>query len=500
MVLFLMWGSVVVGQESKPHQKAGDVAIEKATVRGRDVGSVEYELGTLFVRENRAEATSRLIGVGFARFKALGKPEAPPVFLLPGGPGSSYLPELKGAGMRPGLVADVQRMRAFADVVLVDQRGFSERGDVLRHRHSYPADPANEPGSLERSTRAFAELARSASAAFAQKGFDLRGYTVKECANDVAELATALGYQQVILFGGSFGSQWSFAIMKQHPTRVARALLTGVEPLDHGYDMPGHVVAAMQRIWFDADRDERLKPYLPPGGVMAAARDVVRRLEREPVRVTLAGVKDAQTGEPVTITLGVEDFRRAPALRTTEGPAFILTLYHGKYDQWAAMMNMQRRGRTVDFPLIGALIDSSLGVTPKRLHQLRTDPGTMILGHWNFDSYLATAEIWPTPDVGDDFRTAVDCEIPVVFVHGNWDTSTPIENVLEVLPYFRHGRLMVVERGGHGALGQVSRQLPKVYDQLLNYLKTGDHKGLPTRVEVSWPRFSVPSFPAPERK
>jgi hypothetical protein len=63
--------------------------------------------------------------------------------------------------------------------------------------------------------------------------------------------------------------------------------------------------------------------------------------------------------------------------------------------------------------MIGPLIDTSLGVTPKREYLLRTDAGTEFLGHWNFDSYLATADIWPTEDVGDEFRTEVVSHIPV---------------------------------------------------------------------------------------
>jgi pimeloyl-ACP methyl ester carboxylesterase len=144
------------------------------------------------------------------------------------------------------------------------------------------------------------------------------------------------------------------------------------------------------------------------------------------------------------------------------------------------------------------LIDSSLGVTPRRLFQLRTDPATDFLGHWNFDRYLSTAEIWPTPDVGDEFRTEVVCPIPVVFVHGDWDTQTPVENTLQVAPYFPNAHVLLVERGGHGAMNQVARQFPDTMQALLAFLKTGSTANLPTRVSLPLPKFSVPTFPAPE--
>src|SRR5207249_3424930 len=90
-----------------------------------------------------------------------------------------------------------------SDVVLVDQRGFSERGDVMKFKHKTPEEPLDRPGSLARSTAAFQEMARAAVAEYTKKGFDLRGYTVKECADDVNELCRALGYERLTLVGTS---------------------------------------------------------------------------------------------------------------------------------------------------------------------------------------------------------------------------------------------------------------------------------------------------------
>lgn len=493
-------GMVVIAAPAslaKEPRKAGDVVLEPASVTVPGGDKVEFELGTLYVPENRAAPNSRLIGVGFARFKAEAGATAPPIFLLPGGPGNSYLTDLKPGGSRPGLIKDLQRMRAIADVVVVDQRGFSERGEVLKFRYRTPEEPLDQPASLKRSTKVFVDMARAAVTEFEGKAIDLRGYTVKECADDVDDLRRALGYDKITLTGGSFGSQWSFAIMRRHPDRVARALLSGVEPLDCGYDMPSHVLAAAHRMWWEAERDERIKPYLPPGGLAAAAREVVQRLRKDPVRVTLKGAKDAKTGEPVVVCLGHEDFQRAPQLRSLDGPAFVLSAYHGHYEQWAQATAFARRSRTVDWPLISPLIDTSLGVTPKRLHLLRNDPGAELLGHWNFDSYLATADIWPSADVGDEFRTEIVSQIPVVFVQGDWDTQTPVENVLQIAPYFRKGHVVLVERGGHGALNQVFQMLPETREALFRFLKDGRTADVPTRVAVPAPKFAAPGFPAP---
>src|SRR5262245_37592700 len=158
-------------------RKAGEVVIEPASVATPDTGNIDFELGTMFVPENRADPKSRLIGVGFARFRALRQTGAPPTFHLPGGPGYSYLWELKQTKSTalPRLLKYVNLFRNVSDVIFIDQRGNSERGEVLKFRYRTPEFPLDQPASLARSTAAAVERARAAVTEFAAKGIDLRG-------------------------------------------------------------------------------------------------------------------------------------------------------------------------------------------------------------------------------------------------------------------------------------------------------------------------------------
>ena len=477
-------------------RKAGEIIIEPASLTTPAGETIPFELGTLYVPENRCDPKARIIGIGFARFRPAHPTGVPPTFHLIGGPGASFL-----EGLRPG--ANKQRMpgidlyRGIGDVVFIDQRGYSERGDVLKFRYRRTGQPLDQPLSIARETADYARMAKAAVDEFTQKGFDLRGYDVKECADDVNDLRKTLGYDQIILVGQSFGSQWGFAVMRRHPETVARALLMGVEPLDFGYDMPSHVLAAVQRMWWEAEKDPQLKPYLPTGGLMAAAREILRRLERAPVGVR---VKNGKTGEVVTITLGKEDFQRT--LNVEKGgtePAFVLSVYYEHYDDLAQSALISRHAHEVEEVIIGPLIDTSLGVSPRREYLLRGDPATEFLGEWDFDSYLKTARIWPSEDVGDEFRNEIVNEIPVVFVEGDWDTSTPIENTFSVAPYFLNGRVVIVERGKHFALKQLVEDAPAVVTALMEFVRTGNTAKLPPRITLSAPKFQAPKFPPPNK-
>src|SRR5436309_7129049 len=280
-------------------RKVGEIIIEPASLTTPNGETIVFELGTLYVPENRSDPKARIIGVGFARFRRPSVTGVPPIFQLIGGPGASFLEGLKPGNNKqraPGL----DLYRGIGDVVFIDQRGFSERGDVLKFKYRTTGRPLDEALSIARDTATYMSMSQAAVDSFRRKGVDLRGYDVTECADDVNDLRRALAYNQIILVGQSFGSQWSFAVMRRHPEIVARALLTGVEPLDFGYDMPSHALAAVQRMWWEAEKDPQLKPYLPTGGLMAAAREVLQRLEKAPVKVP---VKNEKTGEEMTITL-----------------------------------------------------------------------------------------------------------------------------------------------------------------------------------------------------
>ena len=127
----------------------------------------------------------------------------------------------------------------------------------------------------------------------------------------------------------------------------------------------------------------------------------------------------------------------------------------------------------------------SRGQPPSPERRLARDPAIRYLGTWGFAPQQAAASLWPTPDVGDALRLPVESRIPVVFVHGDWDTSTPIENSREIQRYFPNSRLIVVRRGGHGAIYDLADQHPALLERLLDYLRTGDMTGLPSEVVLA---------------
>jgi pimeloyl-ACP methyl ester carboxylesterase len=60
---------------------------------------------------------------------------------------------------------------------------------------------------------------------------DLKLYTTTIAADDMDEVRAALGYEQLNLFGGSYGTRAALTYLKRHPKHVRTATLQGIAPI-----------------------------------------------------------------------------------------------------------------------------------------------------------------------------------------------------------------------------------------------------------------------------
>ncbi|MEM9015117.1 MAG: alpha/beta fold hydrolase, partial [Pseudomonadota bacterium] len=207
------------------------------------------EEGAIAVKET--PDGDRLISIGFRRFRSTAARPSDPVFLLPGGPGGSYNERLDEDGDRQAqALALVELFRRVGDVVLVDLRG------VYLSTPHLVCDGAPNKLTLIKSATKLSEITRKAADACRSKllreGVDLAGYTPIQAAQDVIAVADHLGYENIRLYGRSFGSHWALTLAKYFPERISRMVIEGVEGLDHTYDDHHSVLSAIERISADA--------------------------------------------------------------------------------------------------------------------------------------------------------------------------------------------------------------------------------------------------------
>ena len=433
---------------------------------------------TLEVPLVRSDPDSARVEVEYTRFPAEEPVEGrPPIFLLRGGPGFRGL---AGTIKREGFYEqNLQALARIADVVVIGQRGIgSSKPDTICS--SYVREDLARPVDLEERAGRQREGCRQCREKWEGKGYDLSGFNVLEAADDVIAVADHLGYDRLTLTGTSFGSHWAMALMRRHPDRIERALLGGIEGPDHTYDMPTYVLNAVRRFAAAADAAPELAEHVPEGGFLAAFERVVAQAEREPILVDegLPILFDAT--RVAELALGVSS--RASSRRGMRTwPQDVLALSEGRFE--AAAHQLARRNFLPVLPTASYFnLDCGSGISAERRAELLADPAARLvgpLGAW----YEATCPAWDA-DLGEDFRAGFTTDIPVVLVHGTWDTSTPFENAIECLPMFTSGHLVVVEGGSHGALGEARSASPEFQRAVEAFLAEGTTEDLPGLVEL----------------
>ncbi len=447
---------------------AGSVVLSPFTLNTNGQ-SLAAEEGLLFVPENRAKPKSRIIGVHFIRIRGT-RGSGSPVFYLPGGPGT-FVTRANIENARYQREIEFQRASG-RDLLFVNQRG--NPSVPLASNLVWPAAP--EPLGQAETQQSEAEVLRTAveqgQAEWAKRGVDLTGYDILNISDDVEDLRQALGYDRIIFCAGSFGSQWTFAFLKRHASSVDRVLLRGVEPLDYGYDSPMWLWNAVERVAAVADADPALKGLIPQGGLLEAVKTILDRLEKQPQTVTITNRTD---GKPVSVTVGKYDLQNVLKYPTPQPyrnnlerwPRFILELYQGDYRYLAATALESRTGG--GRPMIGLLIDNSLGISAEREAQLESETEQQWIGPVE-PAYFATRDLTVTTRVPDAFRADAPIESPAVFLQGDMDFSTPMENAQHQAKLLSRGRLVVVHRGTHSVDDEVEAMHPELKAALQRFL------------------------------
>lgn len=454
-------------------------------------GFVNVERGMMFVPVNRSEAASAVIGIEVYRFPASeqAQPGTPPIFYLFGGPSFSGLErtlEQEGHFEQRWLP-----LTNISDVVVVGQRGIGSSKPTTTIETTTASAPADQPFDAEAAVAEFQQVLAREKSFWAESGLDLSGFTVLEAAEDVNAVREALGYDKIIIWGGSFGSHWGMNLMRLHPEIVERAILRGLEGMDHTYDHPGHLWNVYERVAEEAEAAPELAGMIPEGGLIAAVEAMVEWAASEPFTVTVTDPEDGSRQEVLFDGESIKRVSRGYSGGLNAWPANVITMARGDFSGAARRLYLQSKGSARDFRTASYfLLDCGSGITAERLAEYDADPAMALLWRMNW-SYVAGCSVWDI-DLGDDFRQSFETDIPTVIAHGTWDTSTPYENALELVPYFTNSKFIPVIRGPHGAIQAAMGASEGFRTGLLHFAATGDMSRLPDEVTMPPTRWIVP--------
>jgi pimeloyl-ACP methyl ester carboxylesterase len=405
----------------------------------------QAKCGTLEVYENRATKQGRKIGINVVVLPATGdKREPDPMVYFAGGPGSAATEDAAGIAQ---VFAKIHEHR---DLLFVDQRGTGK---------SHPLDceffNANDLQSylgyffpLEDVRKCRPQLEAKA---------DLTLYTTDIAIDDMDEVRAALGYEQLNLFGGSYGTRAALTYLRRYPKRVRTATLQGVSP-PNSYlpsDFPQGNERALQGILAECAADQACNTAFP--NLKEEAKSLLAQLIKGPAEVE---VQRPNSNDRVKVKLSRD--LAAEAIRylmynpvaATRVPLIIHTAAQGNFVPLTESAIGYRRF------LVGTGSNGMyLSVTcAEDLPWIKPGEGERMaentfLGDYRLRQQREACALWPRAKIANDYADPIRSDVPVLILTGQWDPVTPPSNGDTVAKTLKNSLHIVVPQGAHGLGG-----------------------------------------------
>jgi pimeloyl-ACP methyl ester carboxylesterase len=375
------------------------------------------ECGILHVPENRADPSSRWIPLSVYVLPAREEPSPQgALFHFAGGPGQAATEQASGNARRFGRILQTR------DVVMIDQRG---TGDSNPLRCPYPGAVAHIRTILAWDLPG---LWISACAEELRQVADLRHYTTADAAADVEAVREWLGYDEIDLYGGSYGTRAALEYARYYPDRVRTMTLRGVMPPSGimAIENPLNVDRALNRVFNECRQEAECAEAYPD-----LQDEYDQLLDRLVAGVDTAFAFDEQTGD--SIAVAVDQRVLAGSLRRLLMDA----------DGWLQVPLAIHRASSSDWSAIVPGIESTLAITnslylgmslsvmcaeeaPRlRSRDWRGETRGTLMGPWAAEAISSACGRWDAGTPGPGYGAPVAVETPMLVLSGDLDPTTP---------------------------------------------------------------------------
>jgi pimeloyl-ACP methyl ester carboxylesterase len=115
------------------------------------------------------------------------------------------------------------------------------------------------------------------------------------------------------------------------------------------------------------------------------------------------------------------------------------------------------------------MMDCASGQTTARRERIAREAKETLLEDISNFPFPGICEEWKAPDLGDQFRSPVTANVPVLFISGTLDARTPVSNAEEYRTGFANSTHIIIEGAVHS--DPLFLSSPKIKDGMLEFLK-----------------------------
>ena len=403
---------------------------------------VDAECGTLVVPLDPNDPDGETIELFVAVVPALTEQPSPdPLVVIAGGPGEAatrFYVTVERAFSR--IVRD-------RDIILVDQRGTGASAPL--HCDAAQDDPFLTAGGVDGMIEASAQCLEDLD-------HDPRYFTTSVAVRDLDRVREALGYEELNLYGVSYGTRVAQHYLRRYSHRTRRIILDGVVPPEValGPEVALASQAALDALFDRCAADDGCRDAFPD--LRRRFDAVLERLRGAPVEIVM---DHPRTGDPVDVVVdhwmlvGVVRLLVYHPQTASLLPVLIEAAHRGDYRGLATQAFVIAEGIeniavglnnavvcTEDIPFVRDVDADALAAT--------------YMGSAFMDIVAGVCEHWPRGVLDDDLRQPLTSDRPTLILAGELDPITPpryarqaaagLANVVEVVGRGQgHGMLMV---------------------------------------------------------
>ncbi|HUT19579.1 MAG TPA: alpha/beta hydrolase, partial [Anaerolineae bacterium] len=348
------------------------------------------------------------------------------------------------------------------DVVLVEQRGtmystpFLQCPDMLEVKLEIMRQNLGEEEEDALRLQAWAACREQ----FVASGVDLAAYNSLENAADIVAVVDALGYEQVNLYGGSYGSLLAQHVMRDYPERIRSAILSDVSPLRHAPNMRDKARSmdrALRMVFAQCVADQACSQAYPDLG--AVYWDLVAQLDEAPVTLQLTDPNTGQVHEMVLTGRRLVAVTRnllyvtavLPRLPSAindmaEGDFSLVELLESRFmfslGMADGMYNSVVCSELADFSV--ADMASSEGLYPQV---------SEVVEDLIDEAMLQPCQLWGVDHLGDALDQSLVSDIPTLLLSGEYDPTVPPQLAEVAAEGLTNAHLYTFPATSHGILG-----------------------------------------------
>jgi pimeloyl-ACP methyl ester carboxylesterase len=400
--------------------------------------------GTYEVFENRAAKAGRKIPLRVVVLPALGPDRLPDAVLyFAGGPGGSSVDQ--GMFLNQSLAPLRQRR----DFLFVDARGTGGSGAL--------DCPELRPESVQAFLDRSMPLAKvRACRERLSQAVDLTQYTTDNIVDDADEVRAALGYPQVNLIGGSYGTRVELVYLRRHPDRVRTAILSGVSTTSTRLPLfvPRSTQKALDGLLAECAGDADCARAFPHLKDELAA--VLAQAERVRVQLT-----DAVTLKPYELRLSpgiVLTTLRYMLYDPASAAALPLQVHLAAQGNWTPLAATASSIPPLASPGLFLSVVCSEDVAFIRDGDIPAAVAGTLMGELRVRRFLEICAEWRAAKVPESFQAPVVSDVPVLIVNHERDPATPPIDGEEAARTLRNSRSILIADGGHGIEGMKGQE------------------------------------------